>query len=361
MMDISNEPKLFDSVDMKNNNIHSLRLFLAISVIYSHCFPLLEGHEDNEPLRFITGHLTIGRVAVDCFFLLSGFLISASFDRSSSVFSFMARRITRIYPGFFAAQFLSIYVLVTCLGGGDVINESYSIGQFIWDSVRLRVSPSFGVFDSNPYSALNGSMWSIPFEFWCYVGTVFLGLLSYIYRDLLLIVFPLALVLAFVFYFNELDWVGGMFLGRFFGKPMFWARLLPLYLAGAVAWQYRMYIPFSRKLLGVSWAVMLLSSFYASSWVVLFPIAGGYAFLYACFFHKWGICVSESFGDFSYGTYLYGFPIQQTLVLTAKGFLFNPHWFFLIATPIVLCIAFVSWFVIEKPALDLSKRLLVAR
>ena len=72
--------------DQRQNNIDFVRIFLALLVIFSHSYPLALGHERTEPFIMLSrGQTTGGHIAVDLFFILSGFLITASYERSSSV------------------------------------------------------------------------------------------------------------------------------------------------------------------------------------------------------------------------------------------------------------------------------------
>ena len=85
---------------MKNNNFDFLRLALAVLVIFSHAFPLGAGSEIHEPLRVLThGQMTLGGFAVDLFFVMSGFLIAGSAERSRNLGSFLKKRVARIYSG----------------------------------------------------------------------------------------------------------------------------------------------------------------------------------------------------------------------------------------------------------------------
>ena len=95
------------------NNFDFLRLFLAILVIFSHCYPLGVGTEANEPfIRLTHGQATGGAIAVDLFFIMSGYLITASVLRSEGIRDFLSKRVRRIYPGYMITMLLWALVIV---------------------------------------------------------------------------------------------------------------------------------------------------------------------------------------------------------------------------------------------------------
>src|SRR5271156_1804319 len=98
--------------DNRKNNLEFVRLLLAVLVILSHSFPLATGTERTEPLLMATrGQTTAGTIAVDLFFVLSGFLITNSFLSSSSLWGYLRKRIRRIYPGFIAVSLVGALIV----------------------------------------------------------------------------------------------------------------------------------------------------------------------------------------------------------------------------------------------------------
>ena len=336
--------------DRRENNFDFIRLALAVLVIYSHSFPLGLGSEANEPFARLTGgQLTGGAIAVDLFFIMSGFMIAASAERSTSIRAFMKRRFLRIYPAFIVAMVIAAVVVLPLASGQFLKNGAgLRLLDFVTRTARLMEYQYTGAFAGNPMpEAMNGSVWSIPFEFWCYIGVALLtvcGLLRR--RSAVLWLFGVALVVSILFKVN--GWIrGGKLLGAIVGYPVLWARLLPLYLAGVVFYLYRDRIPMKGWLAGVSAALLVSGALTPAGMTAVFPVAGTYLVFWLAFkpaghLHRFG-----RFGDFSYGTYLYAFPIQQ-LLMKGFGHAVAPFVLFVCATPLTLMAAVGSWYGVER-------------
>ena len=344
--------------DRRENNFDFMRLSLAVLVIYSHGYALGLGSEVTEPLmRGTHGQVSGGVIAVDAFFVMSGFLITASAERSRTVGSFLRKRVARIYPAFLIAALLTA-MLVVPLSGGHFLYSDWPmrIGNFVWKSVWLTEFNYVGAFRSNPFpGVINGSTWSIPYEFWCYIGVAALlvaGMLRR--RTIVLGLFVLAWFVSIVFRTEGLI-LGGKQLGLIFGPPQIWARMLPLYLSGVVFYLYRERIPLRTWMAVLSLAAMFGASMFYSGWTVFFPIAGTYLTFWFAFTPEIRLPHFGRYGDFSYGTYLYAFPIEQ-LVARWFGHPIAPALLFACATPITLVMAVASWYGVERHFLALQRR-----
>ena len=152
-----------------------LRLVLAGLVIVSHSAEMLDGNRLREPLTQLFGTISFGEFAVDGFFIVSGYLVTASFVRRPKIFSYLWRRVVRIYPAFIAATLVCILV-VAPLGGVDITRitpagwEKLAIRALTLEPVNIR-----GVFAGQPYASLNSAMWTIAYEFRCYLLVLILG------------------------------------------------------------------------------------------------------------------------------------------------------------------------------------------
>ena len=203
-----------------------------------------------------------------------------------------------------------------------------------------------GLLTRNPYPhAINGSLWSLPFEVSCYIGVAVLAALG-VFRRAKWIVPSLFGVLWALYAFDGIN--PDLFRSYFPSRGL---RLLIMlcvfFFAGCSYFLYRERIPHSRPLfiaaVGASAASLPLGVF-----EVVAPIAMTYAFLWLAFSLRWGWF--ESRGDFSYGTYIYAFPLQQGLALLRiheAGFAA----YFLSSVLMTLVLAFFSYRLIEKPAL----------
>jgi peptidoglycan/LPS O-acetylase OafA/YrhL len=340
----------------RDNNFDSLRLIFAVLVIFSHSFPLTRGSNATEPLSILTrGQVTFGNISVWGFFVISGFLITRSWQRSPRISKYLVRRISRIYPGFVVNAIIAALVVVP-IAADPSTYFPVSLSSFLLNTLRLQSFEYPPVFVHNPGSALNGALWSVPFEFWCYLGIIVLGL-SRLLRRRWVVVLLLFLVIGFHLYLDITGWLpGGGILGRIFGFPVFWAVVLPFFLAGTIFQLYGGYRLLRAPFVIIAVVLLLSANFIPHALIVAIPTCGAYLLMtlaYWPFLHPLNL---GHFGDFSYGTYLYAYPIQQLLVQYAHGHI-SPWLLFAQATPLTLIAGVLSWFLIERHFLERGSRL----
>lgn len=171
------------------NNYDFLRLLLATMVIWAHSYALLG---ETEPTL---GGISVGALAVNGFFAISGCFITISWLRSRSLWSFARKRIARIYPGFLAAAVLCLlFVLPVASSRGISSISSISTAKTTAYLLTLRLPPTPGVFPGLAVPAINGSLWTIKYEFMCYMALAMLGLLGVVNkRRFALILFVLSI------------------------------------------------------------------------------------------------------------------------------------------------------------------------
>jgi peptidoglycan/LPS O-acetylase OafA/YrhL len=196
----------------------------------------------------------------------------------------------------------------------------------------------------NPIAALNGALWSIPYEFWCYLAVLGAGVFGLLKRRLWLAIGFAIVIAAHVVFDASGKKPGFGYVGVIFGWPYLWSRMLPFFLAGTLVYLYRDRIPRSwPAAVGGVLALVLVAHFAPIACDVLQPIVIPYAALCVAFAR--GSLPVARFGDFSYGTYLYAFPVQQLLVATS-WFAFPAY----VAAAMVLSLAAgaASWHGVEK-------------
>src|SRR5665213_3446496 len=168
------------------NNFNAIRIIMALLVVWSHSFALYVGSEAGEPIsRLTAGAMNAGALAVDAFFMVSGLLIAQSFDRSRSAWTFLKKRVARIYPGYLVVIALSAFIVLPWYSG-----QRYTVA-LVLKTLGLNLLLR-NWFVQNPPANRNGSLWSIPFEFWCYLGILGLGITGMLKRPrrwLILLIF----------------------------------------------------------------------------------------------------------------------------------------------------------------------------
>ena len=153
----------------RSNNFDFLRLLFASLVIVSHSFPLT-GQPEIAGV-FTNDQLSLGSLSVDCFFIMSGYLIFQSLERSKTLLSYLWKRILRLFPALFILLIITLLILPFLYNGADISKES-SYWSYLPNGLSLyRIQYNVnGVFENNLYpKAINGSLWSLSYEFTLYL------------------------------------------------------------------------------------------------------------------------------------------------------------------------------------------------
>ena len=338
---------------LRRNNFDAIRLAMALLVVWSHSFALWLGSERTEPVSLLmAGTYNSGNLAVLAFFTISGFLITLSWTNSKGWFQYLRRRFARIYPGYLVAVTLCSLVVVPAFSsrafGALTTDEVVGLASNVLLRNYIIGSEAFG------HGPVNGSLWSIPYEFWCYFGVMALGLAGLLrWRPIYLLI--AVAVMAGRFQIDMSGWrPGGGFLGPIFGEPYWWLNVLPPFLLGGAIYLYRNIVPRSGLLL----LVLIGATLGAAHLPVADPLRTAvthlflppmltYLIFYAAFSPVPRLHGAARYGDFSYGTYLYAFPIQQMLVVLLKDRVgFTTFVLLSLATSLLAGIA--SWHLVER-------------
>jgi peptidoglycan/LPS O-acetylase OafA/YrhL len=328
----------------RRNNFTLLRLIFACAVLFGHSYPITATGSD--PLSaMIVPYPPIGSIAVDGFFAISGFLVTASFQNRGA-FDFAISRVLRLYPAVLVYSLLAIFV-VGPLAASVPLKTYFDANplQNLWNAALWNWQYNLPyVFSSNHFAgATNGSTWTLPAELRCYLLVFFLGILGIFeksYRANILLVGLLILVQGY----NILPTFG------FEDRALF---PVASFLFGSLAWINRRFIPLN-PIAAIIAAGMPFAIGRMISWWWFSPaleICLIYIVLVLAYQTK-HIDV-DRYGDMSYGTYIYAWPAQQLVWSLGQSGLTNA----LLAFSIVLPVAYLSWRLIEKPALGLRNKL----
>jgi peptidoglycan/LPS O-acetylase OafA/YrhL len=339
----------------RSNNFDFLRALLAVLVIFSHSYALLDSSSIRDPLYLAT-HRQMGfsYIAVNLFFVISGFLITASWMRSRSTGDYLLKRALRIYPAF-AVMSLFCLLVIGPLSVDDARSylRSLSVSQYFTRLLRFRLPDQAGVFANLPEAGMvNGSTWTILYEFICYILVLALGILGVLSRRALVVGLFAAAFSSYIWQeYRGLPLLsGGGGLGGLLLSPAY-PRFLTYFLSGAVFYLYRDVIPHSRWAFALASVATLVS--FAGGLTLTLPIFGSYLLLHTAFNRSLKLQGFARRGDLSYGLYLYAFPVQQILI-QYYGEHLGPLSLTIAATALATILAALSWHLVEAPFLRLK-------
>ena len=337
---------LFELDSSQANNFDVIRFVAATLVIFSHAYAV-SGYPNNEPLSGSTGFIGYGSLAVEIFFLVSGYLIARSLMHRDNLIDFSEARVLRIFPALIVCCAVSAFVLgplITTLPLAEYLGHRQTWDYLLKSSSFISVQWFLpGVFESNILKGVvNGSLWTLPVEFKMYVVMLGLGILVYAierYRVALLtmliggyLIFLFATQSAQLANHHSAD-----------SKP-----LIAFFLIGAVVYLNRQYVFISTTVALALWVALLLMRGTQAA-VPLYYVATAYSLLAIAFDTTFQLHRFAKYGDFSYGLYLYGFPVKQAIVVFVGAM--TPGTLFMIAFPITLLLAWLSWRYVEAPSL----------
>lgn len=338
--------------DPRNNSLNLIRLVLALAVLVHHSWPLT-----GTPDEPIFAGESLGGWAVAGFFGISGYLITAS-RWSHGLADYLVHRIARIMPAFIVCLLLMVSVFAPI---GYVVAKGSLAGyfstatsplNFLISNAGLKIS-SYNIAGTPlnvPYpGAWNGSLWSLYYEFLCYLIVGVLGLFVLFRRS------PWPVTAAFVL--SVVAQMNVEFLSRYTDgnfDVVLLLRLLPFFLGGATVFVWR-------NIIGINWVLGVSSLLAALILVSIYPAWGGQA---SGAFVAYGILWISSWlpqpalvgkNDVSYGVYIYAFAFQQLLAVFGAY-----HWgllaFSLAATALTVPTAVASWLWIERPVMRRVRR-----
>ena len=355
----------------RENSFTFLRMALALAVVVGHSFSL--GGFGSDPVYHWSGsRMALHEIALQCFFILSGYLLTGSLTAQPSLTRFTLRRCFRILPGYWVSLLVTALVLTPAIFGythptGFRYQSSLVVGEVNALSYLTRNALLFGgqvtippLFSTNPLSGIvNGSLWSIFFEACCYLAlglaslagllrrrNFVLGLFALLYLPCLIhAVFPIGVPPP------TANWHRILLVAFHPAGPNV---LLPFVAGVAAHFIVRQRPVWHARMFGIA-ALAFIAAIPLGAGRVFSPVVLPYLLL--SLGEKLPCKNWERAGDFSYGTYIYAFVIQQCLVVLGVH---HQGIAVFLATSLALSVlaGALSWFMIERPAIRMGDQLL---
>ncbi|MCL2457517.1 MAG: acyltransferase [Desulfobulbus sp.] len=353
--------RLADYTQGRDNNFNLIRIAAAFSVLTSHSFPLALGPNAVEPIADILG-MSLGMIAVDVFFFTSGFLVTASLLTRQNVKQFVWARVLRIYPALIVVVLLSVFGLGLFFTTQPT--RAYLADAKIYEYV-LKCSTLItgvnqhlpGVFENNPYkNSVNGSLWTMPYELKMYITLTCVWLIVQwipankvkvpvnkvkIFKVVLVLGAAISGMLLILVHFNMVN-TGGKFLKFFY-----------MFFSGASFYILRDRIILSHALFSLFLLLLIGTIFNKHIFFVSYVLVLGYCILYFSYIPSGIVRKYNKLGDFSYGIYVYAFPVQQSVAALIPGV--SPLVMFACSSIATMTLAVLSWTFVEKKALHLKE------
>ena len=336
----------------RDNNFDLLRVLAALCVLVSHSFAIVTGDPDTEPLNDFLG-VSLGSLSVDFFFVSSGFLVCASYMHRRSPLSFVKARALRIFPG------LIVMLVLTLIFVGSVISRQPILSFFTdiqtWTYLAKNTFLFFGVeyalpgaFEELPYAnVINGSLWTLPHELRAYLALLLIcwftiHFLSFNYlRFILLLTSLLALGFELLTEFIQIR----LPYHQFF-------HLFGLFSAGATLLLWDVHKNKHLHSITIVSGLGLLICVYFDVFKFLHAFIVPIFVIGVAYYPSRILRYYNRFGDYSYGIYIYAFPIQQSLIYFFNEISITSM--VLVTLLLSYLFALPSWHFIEKPFLKLK-------
>lgn len=344
-------PRLASILEPEKNSFTLVRLLAALAVVVSHAFEIAVMRGAPQPLSGLTPY-NLGQHAVNAFFVISGLTLAQSLSVKPDLMRFLAARVLRIFPALFVYGAVLAFILGPAL-------TSHALGNYFSDAATYLypisapilfadATPPPGLFETVPVAGtVNEPLWTIRYELMAYVCLALLAAVGLFpnLTGLLITGVAVAAHFAVVEAVPEIPETVAA-LGSL-------ARFGLCFMIGVLAYAFRDRIILSPVLLAAAAALAWLlndtvaaraMNIIAVAYLVFVLGAGSYGVV-----GRW-----TRTNDVSYGTYLYGWPIQQTLMVAFPSMTAAAN----MAAALVLApiAGLLSWQFVERRALSLKSK-----
>lgn len=352
-----------DGLGGTHNSLGLIRLVLALIVIVDHAFPL-GGFRDNPIVAATQGQASLGTLAVGGFFGISGYLIAKS-GSSSDVLQFMWRRILRIFPAYWVVLGVTAFVVGPALwvAEGRGLADYFSLGEggpfyYITSNWTLSIG-TYGIHHllaETPYglsvdgSVFNGSLWTLVYEWNCYLIIAVLVAFGVLKNARMLVPIMGGFFLLLQVVNGASPNAVGAVLPQLADPAMINFGLT--FLIGSAIAIYSKQVPYDDRLGALAGATVLITLRYGG-FSTVGTVAGVYFVLYLGARLPKRLRWIGAKNDYSYGVYIYGFLVQQVVAYVGLNRLgYVPY--VLICLALAFVCAWLSWHLVEKRALQLK-------
>jgi peptidoglycan/LPS O-acetylase OafA/YrhL len=330
----------------RDNNFNLMRVMAALFIAYYHCYFMALGPQFTN--EFYTGLYMSSQIVLNFFFIASGFLIAGSFERRGDLVSYFIARGLRLLPGVFVLSILLAFVMGPLVTEANFVDYFSSLKTWSYVPITTLLDPDArlpGVFTTNvnPHE-IDEALWTLRYEVICYIGLAIIGVLGFIKPGRWFLIFVssitlLYLAITFLSDLREIDAVDHLL---HFGMS---------FLIGTTFYIYRDKLPLS-LIIAIPLGLLAFGSYWLWGRIhgePLILIASAYIVFWLAFVPGGVLRDYNRLGDYSYGIYIYHFPIQQILMSVSSAFTVTG--LYLTSLPFTILMALLSWYAVERPSM----------